>query len=323
MPDRDRNLALEVVRVTEASALAASHWIGRGDEKAADEAAATAMRLALNVLHMDGIIVNGDGTDPARPLHNGEAVGSGRGPQVDIVLTPLEGQTICAKGGLNALSVVAMTERGCFLPVPAHGYMDKIAVGPGLPPGIVDLDQPTEEILRRVAEARGRPVSDLAVCVLDRPRHFDLIARLYAAGARAVLIDDGDVSGAIATGLPDTGIDLYMGAGGPPQGVLAAAGLKCLGGQMQCRMAARNEQERARFHAAGIDTGRKYDIDDMVKGAVMFAATGVTDGHILGGIRLKAHGAVSRSLVMRSLTGTVRTLTVHHDFAKGDALRPQ
>jgi len=331
MPDRpnpapgelDRNLALEVVRVTEASALAASRWIGRGDEKAADEAAAGAMRRALNVLHMDGVIVNGDGDDPSRSLHTGEKVGTGRGPSVDIVLTALEGQTICAKGSHNALSVVALSEHGGFLKVPGQAYMDKIAVGPGLPAGIVDLDQPPEEVLRRVAEAKGRQIADLAVCVLDRPRHFDLIGRLYEAGARAILIDDGDVSGAIAAGLPDSGIDLYMGSGGAPQGVLAAAGLKCLGGQMQCRLSVRNDQERARFRAAGLDPDRKYDIDDLASGEVMFAATGITDGHVLKGIRLARGGAVSRSLVMRSLTGTIRTLIVHHDFVKGATLRPQ
>jgi fructose-1,6-bisphosphatase II / sedoheptulose-1,7-bisphosphatase len=313
----DRNLALEVVRVTEASALAAAQWCGRGDEKAADQAASTAMREALNGLFMTGIIVNSDGEAPERPLHAGEAVGTGKGPKVDIILTALEGQTICAKGSLNALSVVALTDDGGFLRVPDGVYMDKIAVGGNFPAGIVDIDLPPEENLRRVAEARGIAIGDLTVCILDRPRHTDLIGRLYESGARVMLIDDGDVSGALAAGLAETGIDLYMGSGGAAQGVLAAAGLKCLGGQMQCRLVIRGETERARCRKAGItDFARKYTIDDMVTGEVMFAATGVTDGHVLKGIHLTPGRAVSHSLVMRSATGTMRLLTAHHDFVK-------
>lgn len=313
----DRNLALEVVRVTEATALAAAQWMGRGDEKAADEAAGAAMRQALDSLVMDGLVVNGLGDDPDVPLHTNQKVGTGKGPRVDIVLTALEGQTICAKGSHNALSVVALTEEGSFLHVPHNVYMEKIAVGGGLPAGILDLNAGPETNLPRIAEAKGLDVSDLAVCVLDRPRHADLINRLYEVGARVVLIDDGDVSGALATGLPDTDIDVYMGSGGAAEGVLAAAGLKCLGGQMQCRFLLRSESERSLVRAAGIDdANRIWDIEDMVRGNVMFAATGITDGHILKGLRIKGTTGLSHSLVMRSLTGTVRQLTVHHDFAK-------
>lgn len=313
----DRNLALEIVRVTEASALAAARWMGRGDEKAADEAATTAMREALNSLTMDGVIVNGQSDDSARPLHTGEKLGAGKGPRVDIALTAIEGVTVCAKAGHNALSVVAATDSGSFLHVPDNVYMEKIAVGPRLPAGIVDLDLAPGENLARVAKAKGVGIGDLTVCMLDRPRHADLLGRIHDAGARVVLIDDGDVSGVIATGLPEAGIDLYMGSGGAAEGVLAAAGLKCLGGQMQCRLMLRSEDERNRTRRAGIeDLSRKWALDDMVRGDVMFAATGITDGHILKGVRHHAGGAVSHSMVMRSLTGTIRRLTAHHDFEK-------
>ncbi|MBC7908485.1 MAG: class II fructose-bisphosphatase [Rhodospirillaceae bacterium] len=313
----DRNLALEVVRVTEASALAAAQWMGRGDEKAADDAATTAMRDALNSLAMDGVILNGEADDAAQPLHTGEKVGNGKGPRVDITLTAIEGVTICAKASHNALSVVAATDSGSFLHVPHNVYMEKIAVGGGLPAGIVDLDLQPEENLARVANAKGMSITDLTVCMLDRPRHSELLGRIYDAGARVVLIDDGDVSGAIATGLPETGIDIYMGSGGAAEGVLAAAGLKCLGGQMQCRLMLRSEDERQRARRAGIDDLiRKWDVDDMVRGDVMFAATGITDGHILKGVRHHPGGAVSHSMVMRSMTGTIRQLTARHDFIK-------
>lgn len=318
-PVLDRNLALEVVRVTEASALAAARRTGRGDEKAADEAACQAMRSALNGVAMSGVIVNGEGDDPTQPLHTGEKVGTGRGPTIDIVLTALEGRSICARGANNALSVVAMTEEGSFLKVPQHSYMEKLVVGPGLPPGVIDLDATPEDNLARIAAARGVRVADLTVSILDRPRHLDLIDRVLGAGARVMLFDDGDVSGALATGLPDTGIDVYMGSGGAAQGVLAAAGLKCLGGQMQGRLVLRSDQDRAAAARAGIqDPGRKWDIDDMVKGEVMFAATGITDGHVLKGARLlPGNRAVSHSLVMRSLSGTIRYLTVQHDLTRG------
>lgn len=307
----DRNLALEVVRVTEASALAASRFVGRGDEKAADEAAAEAMRQALNSLSMAGRVVNGGG------LNLGEVVGTGTGPKVDIVLTAIEGATICAKGGQNAISVIAATEEGSFLHVPEGVYMEKLAVGPGLPQGVIDLTVSPEDNLINVAAAKGVSVADLTVCMLDRPRHGDLLGRVYEAGARVVLIDDGDVSGAIAVGLAQTGIDLYMGSGGAAEGVLAAAGLKCLGGQMQGRLLLRGEDDRAKARAAGLkDPHAVWSIADMVKGEVMFAATGITDGNLLDGIRLRPGGATSHSLVMRSATGTLRTMTSLHDFTR-------
>jgi fructose-1,6-bisphosphatase II / sedoheptulose-1,7-bisphosphatase len=318
----DRNLALEVVRVTEASAIAAAQHAGRGDEKAADEAACGAMRRALNRLAMDGIIVNGEGDAEDQPLHTGEKVGNGLGPKVDIVLTALEGRSICARGAHNALSVVALTEEGSFLKVPQHSYMEKIAVGPDVAAGVIDLDLSPEVNLARIAEAKGRAVSELTVSVLDRPRHADLIERLYAAGARVVLFGDGDMSGALAPGLPETGVDAYMGSGGAAQGVLAAAGLKCLGGRMQCRLLIRSEQDAHAARAAGItDPRRKWDVDEMVLGEVMFAATGITDGHVLKRTRLlPGNKALSHSLVMRSATGTIRYLTVQHDLDRSHML---
>lgn len=318
----DRNLALEVVRVTEASALAAARHAGRGDEKAADEAACGAMRRALNRLSMDGIIVNGEGDDQSQPLHTGEKVGKGDGPKVDIVLTALEGRSICARGAHNALSVVALTDEGSFLKVPQHSYMEKIAVGPEVPAGVIDLDLSAEANLARIAEAKQRTVAELTVSVLDRPRHSDLIERLYATGARVMLFDDGDMSGALAAGLVETGVDVYLGSGGAAQGVLAAAGLKCLGGRMQCRLLIRSEGDFQAARNAGItDPKRKWDIDEMVKGEVMFAATGITDGHVLEGARrLPGNRALTHSLVMRSVTGTIRHLTVQHDLSRSHML---
>ncbi|MBI3447103.1 MAG: class II fructose-bisphosphatase, partial [Magnetospirillum sp.] len=316
-PVLDRNLALEVVRVTEASALAAAHQTGRGDEKAADQAACNAMQSALNGLTMEGVIVNGEGDDSTQPLHTGEKVGNGKaGPKVDIVLTALEGRSICARGAHNALSVVAMTEEGAFLKVPQHSYMEKIVVGAGLPAGLIDLDATPEENLARIAEAKGSAISDLTISILDRPRHADLIERLYAAGARVMLFDDGDVSGALAAGLPDSGVDAYMGSGGAAQGVLAAAGLKCLGAQMQCRLLIRSDSDQAAARRVGMDDPRrKWNIADMVRSEVMFAATGITDGHVLQGARLlPGNRAVSHSLVMRSISGTIRYLSVQHDL---------
>jgi fructose-1,6-bisphosphatase II / sedoheptulose-1,7-bisphosphatase len=320
----DRNLALEVVRVTEASALAAALWMGRGTEKSAEDAAINAMQRALNGLSMQGVVVNGRYGQDETSLHTGEKLGTGQGPRVDIALIAIEGVTICAKGGLNALSVVAATESGSFLAVPEKVYMEKIAVGPHLPIGIVDLGNSPEENLDNVAKAKGVAVSDLTVCMLDRPRHAELLDRVYEAGARVVLIDDGDVSGAIAVGLPETGIDLYMGSGGGAEGVLAAAGLKCLGGQMQCRLLLRSEGDKAQARKAGIENvNAKWNVDDMVQGDVMFAATGITDGHLLKGVRMFPGGAVSHSVVMRSMTGTIRTLTARHDFTKHAKLHPE
>ena len=310
----DRNLALEVVRVTEAAALAASKLMGRGDEKAADQAAVDAMRRALNGLSIDGTVVIGEGErDEAPMLFIGEEVGAG-GPKVDIALDPLEGTTITAKGGNNALAVVAMAQEGGFLNAP-DTYMDKIAVGAGLPEGVVDLDAKPEQNLRELAKAKKVDVSDIVACILDRPRHAELIARVRSAGARIMLISDGDVSGVIATSREDSGVDIYLGSGGAPEGVLAAAALRCIGGQMQGRLIFRNDDERARAQRCGItDLNRKYGLLDLAKGEVMFAATGVTDGTMLRGVRRFHGGAFTHSMVMRSKSGTVRVIEAHHNF---------
>lgn len=312
----DRNLALEVVRVTEAAALASSRLMGRGDEKAADQAAVDAMRRSLNGLAIDGVVVIGEGErDEAPMLYIGEKVGAG-GPRVDIALDPLEGTTITAKGGNNALSVVAMAEEGGFLNAP-DVYMDKIAVGGGLPDGVVDLDAKPEENLKNLARARKVEVPDIVACILDRPRHAELIARVRAAGARIMLISDGDVSGVISTARAGSGVDIYMGTGGAPEGVLAAAALRCIGGQMQGRLIFRNDDERGRGLRWGIsDLNRKYDMMDMAKGDVMFAATGVTDGTMLRGVRRFQDGGTTHSMVMRSKTGTVRVIEAQHNFAR-------
>jgi fructose-1,6-bisphosphatase II / sedoheptulose-1,7-bisphosphatase len=314
--EMDRNLALEAVRVTEAAALAASKLMGRGDEKAADQAAVDAMRRALNGLAIDGTVVIGEGErDEAPMLYIGEKVGSG-GPPIDIALDPLEGTTITAKGGPNALAVIAMAEAGGFLNAP-DVYMDKIGIGGGLPEGVVDLDASPAENLKNLARAKGVDVSDIVACILDRPRHAELIAKVRAAGARILLITDGDVSGVIATSRPESGIDIYLGSGGAPEGVLAAAALRCIGGQMQGRLLFRNDEEKARARKLGItDLNRKYGLHDLAKGDVMFAATGVTDGTMLRGVRRFHGGATTHSMVMRSKTGTVRLIEASHHFAR-------
>jgi fructose-1,6-bisphosphatase II / sedoheptulose-1,7-bisphosphatase len=313
----DRNLALEVVRVTEAAALAASKLMGRGDEKAADQAAVDAMRSALNGLNIQGVVVIGEGErDEAPMLYIGEKVGKGQGPRVDIALDPLEGTTITAKGGPNALAVIAMAEEGGFLNAP-DVYMDKIAVGGGLPDGVVDLDNSPKENLKNLAKAKKSEISDLVVCILDRPRHSELIAKVREAGARIMLIGDGDVSGVIATSRPDSGVDIYMGSGGAPEGVLAAAALRCIGGQMQGRLMFRNDDEKQRAAKWGVkDLNRKYSLLDLAKGDVMFAATGVTDGSMLRGVRRHAQGGSTHSIVMRSKTGTVRVIEATHNFTR-------
>ena len=313
----DRNLALEVVRVTEAAALSASRLMGRGDEKAADQAAVDAMRRALNSLAIDGVVVIGEGErDEAPMLYIGEKVGLGGGPRVDIALDPLEGTTLTAKGGPNALAVIAMAEAGGFLNAP-DVYMDKLAVGGGLPDHLVDIDASPAENLKALAKATRREVSDLVVCILDRPRHVEQVRRVREAGARIMLISDGDVSGVIATALPESGVDMYMGSGGAPEGVLAAAALRCIGGQFQGRLLFRNDDERGRARRLGIvDLDRKYDLLELAKGDVMFAATGVTDGSLLRGVRRFAGGASTHSIIMRSKTGTVRKIEATHNLAR-------
>ena len=312
----ERNLALEAVRVTEAAALAASRLMGRGDEKAADQAAVNAMRQALSTMQIDGTVVIGEGErDEAPMLYIGEKVGSG-GPPIDIALDPLEGTTITAKGGQNALAVIAMAEAGGFLNAP-DVYMSKIAVGGGLPEGVVDLDEDPGRNLAELAKAKRVDVSDLVVCVLDRPRHNEAIAKIREAGARIMLISDGDVSGVIATSVRDSGVDMYLGVGGAPEGVLAAAALRCIGGQMQGRLVFRNADERNRAQRWGItDYDRKYGLLELAAGNVMFAATGVTDGTMLKGVRRFHGGASTHSIVMRSKSGTVRTVEAEHNFER-------
>jgi fructose-1,6-bisphosphatase class II len=310
----DRNLALEVVRVTEAAALSSARLMGRGDEKAADQAAVDAMRQAFNGLAIDGTIVIGEGErDEAPMLYIGEKVGS-HGPEVDIALDPLEGTTICANGGPNALAVIAIGDKGNFLHSP-DTYMDKIAVGP-IGRGVVDLDKSPTENLKALAEAKGARVEDLTVIILYRPRHEALIKEVRQAGARIRLISDGDVSAAIATTKPDTGIDLLLGIGGAPEGVLAAAALRCVGGEMQGRLKPRNPEEIERAHAMGIkDIHKKFLIEELAGGEVMFAATGVTDGDYLEGVHFFPGGATTHSVVMRSKTRTMRFIQTTHHFA--------
>src|ERR1700733_6004182 len=313
----DRNLALELARVSEAAALSASLLAGRGDEKQADQVAVNAMRRSLNSLDIDGTVVIGEGErDEPRMLYIGEKVGSGKGPKVDIALDPLEGTTITATGGNNSLAVVAMAEAGGFLHAP-DTYMEKIAVGAGLPEGVVDLDASVSENLKNLAKAKGAQLPDLQVCILDRPRHKELIIKVRETGARIMLIGDGDVSAVMATSQPDSGIDMYIGSGGAPEGVLAAAALQCIGGQMQGRLLFRNDDEKGRAAKAGIkDLNRKYGINELAHGDVMFAATGVTSGAMLRGVRRFAGGAVTHSVVMRSKSGTVRTIEARHNFRR-------
>ena len=311
----DRNLALEAVRVTEAAALAASRQMGRGDEHAADQVAVDAMRTALNSLAIKGTVVIGEGErDEAPMLYIGEEVGLGEGPAIDIALDPLEGTTITAKGLTNALAVVAMAEEGGFLNSP-DVYMDKIAVGGGLPDQIVHIDEDPKTNLKNLAQAKKLDVSDIVVCILDRPRHEELIAKVRGAGARIMLISDGDISAVMATSEPASGVDIYIGSGGAPEGVLAASALRCIGGQMQGRLLFRNEDEKARARRCGIeDFDRVYDLYDLASGDVMFAATGVTNGTMLKGVRRFSGGATTHSVVMRSRSGTVRYIEAMHNF---------
>lgn len=312
----DRVLVLEMVRVTEAAAVAASKLIGRGDEKAADAAAVEAMRKAFDTLAIDGTVVIGEGErDEAPMLFIGEKVGGapGEGPKIDIALDPLEGTTITAKAGPNALAVLAAAAEGCLLNAP-DVYMDKLAVGPGYPDGIIDLAKSPTENVQAVAEAKGVAPSDIIVCVLDRPRHAELIAELRGLGCGVVLIGDGDVAGVIAVTDEDTTIDMYMGQGGAPEGVLAAAALRCVGGQFNGRLVFRNDDERGRAAKWGIDDlDRIYTRDDLVKGDCIFAATGVTPGSLLDGVKyLRGGRMTTESVVMRSSSGTVRWIKGEH-----------
>ncbi|MFN3370558.1 MAG: class II fructose-bisphosphatase [Sphingomonadaceae bacterium] len=311
----DRVLVLEMVRVTEYAAIAASRWIGRGDEKAADAAAVAAMRDALNRLEFDGTVVIGEGErDEAPMLYIGEKVGAaqGTGPRIDIALDPLEGTTITAKAGPNAMAVLAIAEQGGLLHAP-DVYMEKLAIGPGYEPGLVSLARTPSENVRALAEAKGVAPSEIIACVLDRPRHEALIRELRGLGCGIHLIPDGDVAGVIAVTNPETTIDIYMGQGGAPEGVLAAAALRCVGGQFEGRLVFRNEDEKARAHKIGIeDLDRIYRLEDLARGDVIFAATGVTDGSLLQGVkRWKTGRITTESVVMRASSGTIRR--VHGD----------
>ena len=313
----DRNLALELVRVTESAATFASRWIGRGDKNAADQAAVDAMRLMLDTVAMRGIVVIGEGEkDEAPMLFNGEEVGDGTGPEVDVAVDPLEGTRLTALGMPNAIAVIAVSERGTMFFPGAALYMDKIAVGPEAADAI-DIDAAPTDNLQAVAEAKGVDVNDLTVVVLERERHDDLIAELREAGARVNLIRDGDVAPAIAAARPVTGIDMLMGIGGTPEGVITAAALRCLGGAMQGRLWPRDEAERARLVEAGYDVARVLTTEDLVGGDdVFFAATGITNGALLQGVRYDDFGAVTYSLVMRSRSGTIRFMESRHNFEK-------
>lgn len=322
-PGMDRNLALEFVRITEAAALASSRWMGRGDEKSADQAAVDAMRRAFNNVRIDGTVVIGEGErDEAPMLYIGERVGLGANgqlpdaPQIDIALDPLEGTTICATGGVGAISVIAVAERGNFLHAP-DTYMDKIACGP-LAKGKIDIDRPVEDNVRAIAKALDKDVSEVTVCIMHRPRHDELIARVRALGARIQLIGDGDVSAAVATGLPEAGIDLLIGIGGAPEGVITAAAMKCMGGDFQGRLKFRNDDERKRATKMGVnDLDKAYTLEELARGDVMFCATGITTGPLLKGVRfVPGNKALTHSIVMRSATGTIRNIEAEHSLER-------
>ncbi|MDY0029223.1 MAG: class II fructose-bisphosphatase [Pseudobdellovibrionaceae bacterium] len=317
----DRSLTLEVIRVTEAAALAASTQVGRGDEDEADRAAVDAMRRMLNELGINGTVVIGEGErDEAPMLYIGEQVGSGDGPEVDIALDPLEGTSITACGGQNAMAVLAMADKGSFLYAP-DVYMKKLAVRDGVDLKPEDLDRPIINILQKTAEAKGGKIEDLMVCILDRPRHEELIKEVRETGARITLIQDGDVSAVISAADPSSAIDVYVGIGGAPEGVLAAAALQCIGGDMVARLVFRNEGEKARAEKVGIkDFNKIYTLNELAKpNNVIFAATGVTDGTMLKGVHRYPNGATTYSVVMRSKTGTVRRIEAQHDFTRKPA----
>ncbi len=313
----DRNLALELVRTTEAAALAAGRWMGRGNRNACDRAAVEAMRVVLNTVDMDGVVVIGEGEkDEAPMLYNGERLGTGVPPQMDIAVDPIDGTRLLSLGRANSLSVVALAERGTMYNPGPIVYMDKIAVGPEAR-GQIDIEAPPAENLRRIARAKGKDVDDLLVVVLERDRHKDLIQAVRQAGARIRLITDGDVAGALMTALPETGVDVLMGIGGTPEGVIAACALKCVGGEIQGKLWPRNEEEARLARDMGYDLERVLTTDDLVRGEnIFFAATGITDGELLDGVRYYGWGATTSSLVMRSKSGTVRRIQAQHRWDK-------
>jgi fructose-1,6-bisphosphatase II len=313
----DRNLALELVRVTESAAMAAGRWIGRGDKIGADQAAVDGMRLMLDTVSMSGVVVIGEGEkDEAPMLYNGEEIGSGSGPEVDVAVDPLEGTRLTANGQPNAIATIACADRGTMFFPGAAVYMDKIACGPEAADAI-DIEAPPAENVKRVAKAKGVSPTDVTVVVLDRDRHADLIAELRRIEAKVLLITDGDVAPAIAAAQPSTGVDLLMGIGGTPEGVLSAAALKCVGGTLQGKLWPRNDEERRALIDGGYDLDRVLTVDDLVGGDnVFFAATGVTTGALLRGVRYETRGAVTDSIVMRSRSGTVRRIEARHAFEK-------
>ena len=313
----DRNLALELCRVTEAAAMMAARWMGRGAKEAADQAAVDAMRMVLGTIHMDGIVVIGEGAkDEAPMLYVGERVGAGVDPLVDIAVDPIDGTRLLSLGMPNAIAVVALADRGTMFASPDIMYMEKIAVGP-VAVGVIDLNSTPAENLKRLAHAKHCEINDLTVVVLDRPRHQDLIKEIRSAGARIKLISDGDVAGAVMAATTGTGIDALFGIGGAPEAVIAACALKCMGGEIQCRLWPRNDEERAFAEEHAIDLKRIYRGDDLVSGDnVFFAATGITDGELLKGVHFFGDGATTESLVMRSRTGTIRRIEATHHISK-------
>src|SRR5690242_551051 len=313
----DRNIAMELCRVTEAAALAAARWMGRGNKNALDQAAVNAMRDRLKVIEMDGVVVIGEGEkDEAPMLYIGEKIGNGSLPKVDVAVDPVDGTTLLSKGLPNAVAVVALAEQGTMYYPPGIVYMDKIAVGPA-GKGIVTLEMSIEENIEALAAAKGERVDDLTVVVLDRPRHADLIDRIRATGARIKLISDGDVAGGIMPSLPDTGVDMLLGVGGSPEAVLTAVALKCLGGDIQCKLWPRDDKERAQAEKLGLALDQVLTIDDLVRGDdVFFSLTGVTDGELVKGVHYFPHGATTETLVMRSRSGTVRRIQAVHNFEK-------
>jgi fructose-1,6-bisphosphatase II len=316
LPTTNRNLGMELVRVTEAAALAGARWLGRGDKEAADQAAVDAMRSMLADVDMDGIVVIGEGEkDEAPMLFNGERVGNGRPPLVDVAVDPIDGTTLTSKGMPNALAVLAVADRGSmFDPGPCF-YMDKIVTGPEAASRI-DIDAPVAENLRRVAKAKGAAIADLTVVVIDRPRHAGVVREIREAGARIKLISDGDVAGAIAAARDGTGDDLLLGIGGSPEGIITACAIKCLGGEIQGRLYPRNDEEREAAIAAGYDLARVLTTDDLVSGDAVFVATGISDGDLLQGVRYRGEGATTQSIVMRSRSRTVRLITAEHHWNK-------
>jgi fructose-1,6-bisphosphatase II len=313
----DRNLALELVRVTEAAAMSAGRWVGRGDKNGGDQAAVDAMRKLIGTVSMRGVVVIGEGEkDEAPMLFNGEEVGDGNGPACDVAVDPIDGTTLMAKGMPNAIAVLAVAERGAMFDPSAVFYMEKLAVGPEAA-DVIDITAPIAENIRRVAKAKHSDVSDVTVCILDRPRHADLVHQVREAGARIHFISDGDVAGAISAARPDTGVDLLVGIGGTPEGIIAAAALKCIGGEIQAKLWPKDDAERRKAVDAGHDLDRVLTTRDLVRGDnVFFCATGVTDGDLLRGVRYRAGGCTTQSIVMRSKSGTVRMIDGFHRLTK-------